>query len=646
MECSMRLSYIKFSGYKRFSRETTLNLNSKMIALIGPNEAGKTSILKMLAHISTDTPFSQIEKYKHDAEASPKLLACFFLERSDHSAINSEIPKRLFIKKTEDGTRSFSFEPEISRPKSNRRRLLQEITRSLKNKTLIEKLEELEEIEAAALLENFKTIDLEKENLDIDEIEQFENFSAYLLHEEMPTLPKYITSLSDKILKFTEEEATEHPNFRALEECKARIPAVIEFTQEDRKLDTTYNMNGYQAPQNQTTPCNALLHLATLTDLNLGELKTNLEQNSFDQIEEQIRNANEKLKELFSQAWSQADIKIHFAWNKPEIHIMVEERNAGQLKFSPVDQRSDGLRQYIALFAFIIKQDIYKPILLIDEAELHLHYDAQADLIQTLTRKNLASKIIYTTHSAGCLPEDLGNGVKLVIPENNDVSFSTSRVENKFWNSKNLGFSPILYGMGANTLAFFPTRKAVIVEGQSDPLLIPTVFRQISGLEFNSFQIVPGMANIAPEHMPRLAVQGERVSYLVDNDPAGSLYLEQLQNSGIPKNRLFKVCSSCSTIITIEDWIDDDVFYSSVETYRNRYYPNIPTPPAAYFSGDGKAEKLNKYEKKYTVKISKVDLAYIILETVEKDPTKPIFNKRHSVSINNLRKKILKSFEA
>ena len=118
------------------------------------------------------------------------------------------------------------------------------------------------------------------------------------------------------------------------------------------------------------------------------------------------------------------------------------------------------------------------PILLIDEADIHLHYDAQADLIQMLSHQQQAAQVIYTTHSAGCLPKDLGTGVRLVEPNKDQ---ERSGVENWPW-QKDQGFGPLLLGMGASTLAFVPTRAALIGEGGSEIVLLPTLIREAVGL--------------------------------------------------------------------------------------------------------------------------------------------------------------------
>ncbi len=241
-----------------------------------------------------------------------------------------------------------------------------------------------------------------------------------------------------------------------------------------------------------------------------------------------------------------------------------------------------------------------------------VHYDAQADLIQTFTSRDLTSQVIYTTHSAGCLPEDMGLGVKLVVPNGDSEDVETSRIENKLWSSDALGFSPLLYGMGANTMAFFPTRRAVVVEGQSDMLLLPTIFRQATKAEFNGFQIVPGLANVAKNRLPLLDLQGTSVSYLVDNDKDGRRYAIELAKCDVDAGRVFTVAEEGSVIITVEDWVDDSCFNEAVAIYRDRFFPEKEAPASKYFNGPGKAAKLKAYEKTVSEAVQKVDLAYIV----------------------------------
>ena len=100
-------------------------------------------------------------------------------------------------------------------------------------------------------------------------------------------------------------------------------------------------------------------------------------------------------------------------------------------------ERSDGLRQFVALVALTAHQpNPVRPILLIDEVETHLHYNAQADLIEVLTIQTAALQVVYTTHSAACLPQDLGLGVRVV---EGIEQLTASTVRQNLWQAEHPG---------------------------------------------------------------------------------------------------------------------------------------------------------------------------------------------------------------
>jgi hypothetical protein len=57
----MRLISVELTGLKRFEQTTKINLDGKLIALVGPNEAGKTSILDALGWFGSDEPLPRSE---------------------------------------------------------------------------------------------------------------------------------------------------------------------------------------------------------------------------------------------------------------------------------------------------------------------------------------------------------------------------------------------------------------------------------------------------------------------------------------------------------------------------------------------------------------------------------------------------------
>ncbi len=116
-------------------------------------------------------------------------------------------------------------------------------------------------------------------------------------------------------------------------------------------------------------------------------------------------------------------------------------------RITQFDERSAGLKMFVALVAFLeVRGYTTPPVLLIDEAETHLHIDAQADLVNTFMTQRQAAKIIYTTHSPACLPPDLGSNIRAVVPDP-DHEYR-SLIRGSFWDGA-AGFSPLMLAMGA-----------------------------------------------------------------------------------------------------------------------------------------------------------------------------------------------------
>lgn len=49
----MRMVSLRIAGFRRFERETTLDLTPRVLAVVGPNEAGKSSLLDAMEYLPT-----------------------------------------------------------------------------------------------------------------------------------------------------------------------------------------------------------------------------------------------------------------------------------------------------------------------------------------------------------------------------------------------------------------------------------------------------------------------------------------------------------------------------------------------------------------------------------------------------------------
>ena len=97
------------------------------------------------------------------------------------------------------------------------------------------------------------------------------------------------------------------------------------------------------------------------------------------------------------------------------------------------------------------------------------------------------------------------------------------------------------------------------------------------------------------------------------------------------------VSGNGNSIVTVEDWISDEVFAEAVKRYREKHFPNQNLFKSNFFDGNGKAHKLATYENESGASISKTVLAYIVLEIAHEFPQRSIYNQKHKKTLRNLR---------
>jgi hypothetical protein len=543
----MRLVSAELHGYRRFAEPTKIDLYGRLIAIVGPNEAGKSSILQALRWSDTGSGIPLWDRTRRGGVDDNQVVVRlrWLVEPDDREAIahlhGGEDPKRahwIIVNRRASGTFTTSLEPHLVRDV----RLRHELVKSL---------------DVARQEENWlsedKTHDTPAHPTRLDQI-------SHALAGNDPTLgPDIIanlrqiatlldgddnhTQLAEKMNAVAEHESQPHPNVEARTILYDRTPDFLMFGEQERALETQYDLQAIAA-----NPPPAIGNLAKLAGLDLGDLHATVARDDSGDVVRILAEANARLAEEF-KGWTQYPINVRFDNDIFVLRIHVSTAGGG---FSKLDERSDGLKQFVALIALTAAEGRgAAPILLIDEAESHLHYDAQADLMQVFARQDTAAQIIYTTHSAGCLPEDLGAGIRVVEPL---PASDHSRIRNRFWTNEP-GYFPLLLGMGAATLAFVPVRDAVITEGASELVLLPTLLREASGRETLGYQIAPGASNVKPAAIAGLDLQAPRTAWLVDGDKGGVKLHKKLTHHGIPKNRIVTLGQGHESGLVLEDLV-------------------------------------------------------------------------------------------
>lgn len=579
----MNISQIRIKGFRRFE-DAAVDLEGDVIAIVGPNEAGKSSLLKALVLTESHDPFESND-FTRNAVSSQEIgiITRFILrkEDQDYAATLGGLgkPRWYVVEKESSGKLIHWLEPKITRNIRYRETAVSRIAAQLSNKRwsdLFASHEWLNEQEGEGeqrsqnlldiLNEIMAGLDLKKQDLEPEIFEQIERALECFgdLQIKVPKKMKRSLEINEEIFrKLLQDEEQEHPQSMFLDYCDKLKPDILLFDDADRQLSGEYPTTSIEEP-----PA-ALKNLLELAEINNLELKDAIDRSDFGKRERIEENANEVLKDKFNQAWKQSPVFVRLQIDQDVIRILVNATDS----YSPIAERSDGLRAFVAMFAYSTLKGKKAPhILLIDEAETHLHYDAQADLVRVFEEQETASQIIFTTHSAGCLPNDLGTGIRVVRPllddEGNDSG--KSEITSSFW-GEGAGFSPLMMAMGASIMAMIPTRHAVIAEGGSDVILLPTLFRQSIKQERLGFQVAPGLASISADKAKELNLEAPAVAYIMDGDDAGKEIKRKLIRAGIQQDLIVSLPNK----YVVEDLVEIDVYVKAINEELRRSHGEL-----------------------------------------------------------------------
>ncbi|MBX7451921.1 AAA family ATPase [Mycolicibacterium sp. 3033] len=562
---------MRFEGFKRLAR-AQCNTDSRILAFVGSNESGKSTLLEGLAWL-TDGNEDALPPVKANRSTPPTGLvveATFELDKHDIAELAdlafAEAPKNFLIQKHIDGSLRIGVIPEPARdPKP-----FEEAAKRLRA--------------AHQRLSTHFAAAAEEAETESDTPENWVRMVTEALNNPDRAWSSEVLSANDSLCKWLESvpetsrssrprdaqtaellqaavriAQSPHPSREAPRRLQKRLPKFVMFRERDRVLSTVHDIG---EERNRSRPQPALANLLRIADLDLDRLWQFIEQQDGSSRESYIEQANERLEDFFAQAWNQSELTVRLKVADSTLEVWLKEMRRGG-PVTNIEERSDGLRTFVALAAFLASQRLtIPPVLLIDEAETHLHLDAQADLVGVLLKQVNATQVFYTTHSPGCLPTDLGTGIRLLRKDTRRDN--ASEIRSDFWTNQEPGFAPLLYAMGASAAAFSACRHAVLAEGPADMILLPTLIRMATGYSDLSYQIAPGLS-AANSYDMRIEEIAAKVVYLVDGDGQGDIYADQLRAVGVDEKRIFHLPPGWAS----EDLVSRSTFIKVVNTLVN-----------------------------------------------------------------------------
>lgn len=559
----MRLTKVEISGYRRFAGPAELRVLGPVTAIVGPNEAGKTTALRALEHLSLDRGFSRRELHGRKVPpGNPTVVrASFAVDSSDLARagvaelFTSSDPVVLEVyKRAGDTEPQFELVPELFRDLAPREALIQglrneEVAEALTLRTPVGDGSDEEMVDASLAGQAADVAEL-LTNADEDLGDENDALMALATALEERAVERddgTAGSALEQVRQLIEHEGATNPHVRARDALAQLVPRFLFFGEGDRQIEDAYAWEDFpSAPA-------ALSHLLHLADVDFEDYRSiATDPDRVDELAGLERRANERLANQLS-VWTQSDLTVTLRADAEHLRVFAFEPLVG--RDTLVSERSAGLRTFIALVAFATRYGgRSSPVLLFDEAEQHLHYGAQADLVDVFQSQNMLANVIYTTHSIGCLPDDLGTTIRVIRREGDS---ERSAIENNFWAS-GAGITPLMLAMGASALAFTPARSALIGEGPTEAVLLPSLLKTAAGAAYRDplgFQVAPGLAIAGEELAHQLDTDAGVVLYVVDDDEGGRAHAEKIDRVAHDEGRVFVLGSGESPGLCTEDLI-------------------------------------------------------------------------------------------
>jgi predicted ATPase len=601
----MRLESFRVQNFRSVIDSGVVEV-SKITALLGRNESGKSNLLKGLQSINSSNGFAAMSPIRdfprhlplRDCTHETKLVSTRWeLEKNERAELTELYARastvtHVTIERSYGKKRHVTFEPllpiDLDEPsvKSKIRKLVPAV------RAAAGKVAENSRASLEVAADEFETSMVV--NSDPLEWAAEANSAIASLRKALAVADAEISEKADEILDDLQDLAETiagETEARAAARAWAitKLPAFI-YVDEYSDLQGHQNIDAYLSRKEQGTLTDAdksFEKLCKVSGLNPAELQTLSAQGDHETRNQLANRAGSVVTAELRKLWRDRELKVRFNLDSSYLNTLISDPTAVYDVEVNLNDRSRGLQWFFSFyigFAADTKGGVAKDaILLLDEPGLYLHAKSQSDLL-THFERDFANQILFTTHSPFMVPTHQLESVRTV----NIAEGAGTTVTNAPTGDSRTLF-PLQAALGYNIAqSLFLGAKNLVVEGVTDFWALSTVSEHFADSGLMSLDggitITPvGGAQKVQYMVALLTAERQKVMVLLDYEKESVATRDELIKAKIVDDKAvvfiteaFKVAPSEADL---EDLFDAEIYEAVVrEAYAKELTNKNLTP--------------------------------------------------------------------
>ena len=358
-----------------------------------------------------------------------------------------------------------------------------------------------------------------------------------------------------------------------------------------------------------------------------------------------LDSASQLMTETLNKYFQERKYRVEYDTDGQFLQILIWD----DVKTSKInlEERSKGFRWYFSFFlVFLVESEGMhrNAILLLDEPGIHLHLQAQFNLINFFQKLKETNQIIYTTHSPFLIDENHLEQVRSVFEDEKGITHVT---DNNLIPDKKSVF-PLQAALSYRTSqVIYQGLKQLLVEGDSDYNYIKAINYILEKTNKSTLDkdivIIPCKSASKIDMYARLFIDLENIPVvLLDYDDEGKKVFEVLTNTLFAQSKknvlMINDFIKCNHDLEIEDLIGKDLLVEVIN--KNNLTDSLVSPEDIE---DGPfVDKIVSYCKKNKIEFKdKIDWKYQLSLKFKND----IFNLNTQQLTEKIEPRKIKTFE-